>query len=102
MLNNETEKILTSIDGIEKMPAPGFFYTRLAAKMQRESGEEKSPVLFRPAFLTVCLGIICIINIVVLATRQTGPRSIMNEKGATSIESFANEYNMINNGDILQ
>lgn len=102
--NNKTGKVLAGIEGITKTPAPDFFYARLIARIERESRrEEKGFFVFRPATLATCLGLICFLNTMVLLNRQqepTLPRQYnSNEAG---IESFANEYNLTDDGNILQ
>lgn len=102
-VNNKTAKVLAAIDGIAGAPAPGFFYTRILARIERESRrQEKGFIFFRPAILVACLGLICFINTMVLLNRQQSPIQHQHNNKEAGIESFANEYNLTDDGNILQ
>ena len=94
--NKRTEEILSCFDGIQPSEVPPFFYTRLEARMQCELEEKILPVFFlRPAFLTVSLSLVLILNIIFLTQRvdQTIPSSNKSNT-ATGIQSFADAYNL--------
>jgi hypothetical protein len=102
-VNNKISNVLASIEDIEKAPAPVFFYTRLVGRMERESHkEDKHFMLLRPAMLATCLGLICVINTMVLLSRQQEPKLHNQYNNEAGIESFANEYNLTDDGNILQ
>lgn len=95
------EKILISLDGIEKIPAPGFFYTRVAARMKRESGVQGKPVLIlRPAFLSTCLLVALIINVAALLNKENKPAASVEATPAA--ENFAKEYNLLSTGQLYE
>ena len=94
---NREDKILNSLQGLQKAPAPDFFYTRLLGRMQAETEPETRPFfLLRPAFITTALSLVFIVNIFSL-TQMKGPQqqkeTISSNQPAT-IESFARAYNM--------
>ncbi|MBU9937686.1 MAG: hypothetical protein KTQ13_13610, partial [Ferruginibacter sp.] len=49
--DQRTERILKSLDGLQRSSAPDFFYTRLLGKMQNEP-EKKQALVLRPVFIT--------------------------------------------------
>lgn len=99
--NDKQHKILQSLDGIEKMHAPGFFYTRLQARMEKELLDEPKPfILLRPAFLTGCLAMVFAFNIITLVNEEKG--SANTNKSAATIESFAKEYNLNTTGELYE
>lgn len=62
--DNRTENILNSLDGIKRMNAPDFFYTRLKAKMtSRQYGGQKIKVL-RPVYAIALLILIIVFNVI--------------------------------------
>ena len=90
--NERAERVMKSLDGLQKAVAPDFFYSRLTGKMQREIEPEKKPFLIlRPAFITATLSLVFIINIFSLTQLNKQPKQV--NKPAT-IESFATAYNM--------
>lgn len=62
-----TEKILGSIEGIQRVPAPDFFYTRLKARMEKEM---PVPVvrkrMLQPSFIISGLVLLLLINAMIL------------------------------------
>jgi len=94
---NRIDRILTSIDGLEKAAAPDFFYTRLTGRMQRELDQKRRPFfVLRPAFATAALSIVLIINVIFLTQWNSQPAkdtSTQPNKPAT-IESFAKAYDL--------
>ena len=97
--NERTERIIGSLDGLEKATAPDFFYTRLTGKMQREIEPVRKPFfLLRPVFITAALSLVFIINIFSLT--QLNRQKTQTDKRAT-IESFATAYNM-NTGSVYE
>ena len=90
--NNRADKIMESLNGLQKAVAPDFFYTRLTGRMQKETEPVRKPFfLLRPAFITAALSLVFIINIFSLT--QLNKQKTQTNKQAT-IESFATAYNM--------
>ncbi len=95
--NKKVEKIMESLAGLHKAGAPDFFYTRLLARMQKETGPDKrSFFLLRPAFITAALSIVFIINIFSLTqlNKQTTTKATVHTNKSATIESFAKAYDM--------
>ena len=95
--NNRIERILSSVDGLEKATAPDFFYSRLTGRMQRELDEKRRPFfVLRPAFATAALSVLLVFNIVFLTQWNKHPAqdtTIQPAKPAT-IETFAKAYDL--------
>lgn len=93
---NRADQILNSFDGIQPSEVPPFFYTRLKARMERELTENAPPAFFlRPAFLTISLSLVLILNIIFLT--KPGNENIPSSgksNTATGIQSFADAYNL--------
>lgn len=100
MENNHTnreDKMLNSLQGLQKAQAPDFFYTRLIGRMQRETEPESKPFfLLRPAFITTALSLVFIVNIFSLTqmNRQQKQKEPISSNQPATIESFAKAYNM--------
>ncbi len=92
---NKEEQLLKSLDGIQKAPAPDFFYAKLRAKMEANIAAEK-PGLFilRPAYLTSLLGIFLLVNIITFIQLQQSTRikAVTKKENVATIESFAADY----------
>ena len=94
--NNRTERILSSLDGLQKNEASSFFYTRLIGRMQNELVEKKSRLVLRPIVLAISLSVVLLLNIVALTKfnhqPQTKKMELSNE--SATIHSFANDYSL--------
>jgi hypothetical protein len=91
--NKRTERVLGSLDGLQKAMAPDFFYTRLTGRMQREEEPVRKPFfLLRPVFITAALSVVLIINIFSLT--QLNKKTTKQTNSPATIESFATAYNM--------
>lgn len=103
--DKRTERILSSLHGLQRSAAPDFFYTRLRSRMLREERPAKEkPFLLQPAFLTAALSLVLIINI--FSLMKLGSHPVKNEnrhanKPAT-IESFAEAYGMNNTVSVYE
>ena len=91
-----TERVMGSLDGMQKVTAPDFFYTRLKGRMQREPEPgKKTSFLLRPAFITAVLSIFLIVNVLSLVEiGKTSKQNVVTQPGNATIESFATAYNM--------
>lgn len=94
---SRVDRVMASLDGLDKSVAPDFFYTRLIGRMQSELETETKPLLMlRPAFITTVLSIALVINIAFL-TQQDKPanqNAVTNSGKPASLESFAKAYNL--------
>jgi hypothetical protein len=101
--NEKVDRIMGSLDSIQKAAAPDFFYTRLAGKMQHEEElTHKTYLILRPAFITAVLSVLLIVNVFSLFTMDKGvkPNTTVSSEPA-SIESFAKAYDM-NTGSVYE
>ena len=101
--DQRTERILNSLDGLQRSVAPGYFYTRLLGKMQNEP-EKKQALVLRPVFITAALSVLLLVNIFSLFEMGKIPGQpavvIQNDQPA-GIESFAKAYNL-NPGSVYE
>ena len=94
---NRADKILNSLDGLQKASAPDFFYTRLIGRMQQEIEVKRKPFLsLKPVFITASLLLVLIINIISLTQFNKVPqqKAVVHADKPATIESFAQAYNM--------
>lgn len=91
------DKILNSLNGLQKTKAPDFFYTHLIGKMQHQIIIEK-PVSFslRPVFSTLILCVLIAINIFSLTqfSKKTPTESFSQTNQSITIDVFTAAYNM--------
>ncbi|MBI5371261.1 MAG: hypothetical protein HZA79_04440 [Sphingobacteriales bacterium] len=93
---NRIEEILNSLDGCTRAEAPAFFYTRLKARMEKETITASSWML-RPAYTLAGLLLILAINILVLYNRNTTFNESTAGVETESIQSLAAEYRLNDN-----
>jgi len=95
--DQRTDRIINSLDGLQKATAPDFFYTRLTGRMQRATEPVRNPFfLLRPAFITPVLLLVFIVNIFSLTqlNKQSEQKTNNQLNKAASLNSFAEAYNM--------
>lgn len=94
--NSKIEETLASLDGMERAAAPGFFYTRLKARLEKELGYGGSPLLrllTRPALaLTVAVIVLLLNTAVIMQLRQHEPSAVATENSPV----IAADYSMGN------
>jgi hypothetical protein len=91
------EKILNSINGLQKAKAPDFFYTRLIGKMQQQSAAQNvASFSLQPVFSAAALCLLLAINIFSLMqfNKTEKVQSFPQAKQSSSIDAFAEAYNM--------
>lgn len=94
--NDRTEKIMTSLDGLQKAAAPAYFYTRLTGKMQQDMEVgRKTTLLLRPAFAVGLLTVFLIVNIISIAQfTDQSKNKVTHEKKQATIQTFAEAYGL--------
>lgn len=103
MENNRTEEILNSLDGINRSPAPDFFYTRLKARMlARHSGGERGVArpqawYLRPVFITAGLLLVLALNAFVFLQNKNNDEVTTVDENETAQQSVAAEYSVAGN-----
>lgn len=90
------EQILNAWDGAKRAEAPGFFYTRLKARMEKGSERPVKSWLLKPVFVVATLVVVIIINVFIYF-QPTNPSTIASSDDETSIQSIAAEYNLSDN-----
>lgn len=102
--NKKIEDILNSLDGSQKATVPGFFYTRLKAKMlaRHTSGENELEKrinrswIFRPAYALAILILVLLINAVVIL-KGNAAAADNNTTDADTMQSIAGDYSLNDN-----
>jgi hypothetical protein len=87
-MEEEIERTLQSLDGIEPVGPKPFFYTRLQARMEQKK-MEKTVGQWRPAYAYTALGLLLLLNFATIYTLSHTP-----SKPLSSAESFVNEYGL--------
>ena len=90
------EQILGAWDGAKKAEAPSFFYTRLRARMEKETAQPVRSWLLKPVFVVAILVVVVIINAFIYFQPST-PSTLTSSDDETSIQSIAAEYNLSDN-----
>jgi hypothetical protein len=96
--DQRTERILNSLNGLQRTAAPDFFYTRLIGKIQNETRPKREKIfLLRPAFITTALSLAFIVNVFSLLQldgQAAKQEPTMQAHKPATIESFADAYGM--------
>lgn len=90
-IEEEIEKTMHSIDGLEKLKANPFMFQRVQAKIEEES-QDKLPLL-KPNFL-VALLIIILLNVLTLAYFYKDASNFKNSVNSETIQLISKEYNI--------
>jgi hypothetical protein len=101
---NRDERILGSLDGLQKATVPDFFYTRLIGRLQDKTMVKRKPFfLLRPVFITPLLAIVLAANIFSLTQldKKTEHKTAIKTQKASTIESFAEAY-QLNTGSVYE
>lgn len=100
--NKKTEEILNSLDNIHKAAAPDFFYTRLRARMEKESEVPATrPWMLKPVYTFAALVIVLVVNALVLFMKNDAKQTTTT---VDPMQTIAAEYNLNDNSlyDIAQ
>ncbi|HWC52850.1 MAG TPA: hypothetical protein VG676_04620 [Chitinophagaceae bacterium] len=93
-INPKTEEILNSLDGIRQATAQPFLYTRVMARLTKETTStrwEKIASLFsKPAFAIATIALFLLINAAVVFHFSTKATTTQDESAVVS----DNEYNL--------
>jgi hypothetical protein len=90
----DPDKVLSSLDSIQKAEAPPFFYGMLRARMEKGIPETtvRRPMALRPVLATAVLSIALFVNIVLLTQKKTTVQNTPDQPA--TIESFASAYGL--------
>ncbi|MBC7922465.1 MAG: hypothetical protein H7Z75_15400 [Ferruginibacter sp.] len=63
-IDEEVEKTLRSLEGIQRATPQPFFLTRVQARLERGIAPKPTPAwAFRPAYLAASLGLVLLLNV---------------------------------------
>lgn len=89
--DQEFEQDLTIISNLKEVSAPDFFYTRLKARMEKETKSEQIGGSLKPIVLICILTLFLFINSLIMERESTVIHSSSNH----DIEAFAASYDQI-------
>lgn len=84
----EIERTLQSLEGIQPAEPNPFFYTRLQARMEQKF-VKKTGWQWRPIYVYAALGLVLLLNFATIYTLTHTPT-----KNTSTADSFANEYGL--------
>jgi hypothetical protein len=90
-IEEEIERTMESLDGLEKLKANSFMFQRVQARIEEETNE-KLPIL-RPN-LIAALVIIILLNAITLGYFYKDASKVTNSVKSESIQSISKEYNI--------
>lgn len=100
--DKKIEEILNSLDTIKRAEAPDFFYTRLKARMEKETEVAvKKHWVLRPVYTFAALILLLVVNTFILLKNEGVKQT---ETNIDPMQSIAAEYNLNDNSlyDIAQ
>lgn len=93
-IEEEIERTLQSLDGIQPATPKPFFYTRLQGRMEQRLLTKKS-WLFRPVYAFSALGLVLLLNFMTIYTFTHS-----TTQSSATPENFAKEYGLNSVGGI--
>lgn len=84
----EVERTLQSLEGIQRAEPNPYFYTRLQARMEKKF-VEKTGWQWRPGYAYAALGLVLLLNFLTIYTINRVP-----SENKSTADSFANEYGL--------
>ena len=96
-VEEEISKTLASFDGVQKVDAPPFLYTRIRAGISARMAKRKSPIMIlltKPALSFTILFVMATINFYLITQINHTHTRASNNKDL-SIQNFAKEYGMV-------
>lgn len=91
---NKINDILNSLDGCTRADVPDFFYTRLKARMEKDSAPATRSIwMLRPAVVFAGMAIILLINVLAIFNRPATEENVATTD-IDSFQSIASEYRL--------
>ncbi|HVT86267.1 MAG TPA: hypothetical protein VHD35_13770 [Chitinophagaceae bacterium] len=92
----KSEGILSSIDGIQRAPAPDFFYSRLRARMEKEMPVTAiRRTILQPAFIISGLTLLLLINAIALLRSNSNVNTVTTPtKENDNLQIIATAYHI--------
>jgi hypothetical protein len=88
--DQETDRTLRALEGIERAEPRLFFFTRVQARLaQSQAARASGPGAFRPALLAAWLGVVLLLNVSAVVVYQY---QLTAQEQAQAAESFADEW----------
>ena len=102
--NEGTERILSSLDGIQRAEPAPFFYTRLRARMKEDTPPQSSASVLqlRPALLAASLLLVLMLNIFFLVKPASKINTETQKPRLNGIQAFAESYNLDNTSALYE
>lgn len=96
--NKHIDQILDSLDGVKRAPAPDFFYTRLVARLDKQSGNSVTvrPWFLKPVYVVPGLALVVMINAFALLRNEPG-QELTKAADPDNIQLMASEYHINDN-----
>jgi hypothetical protein len=88
-----TDSYLQSVEGMQPVELPPFFYTRLKARME-QSVEGRPSFMAKPVLAIALLGLVLVLNTVVLV-QQHSAKPQASSAANNAFDSFTNDFNLI-------
>ncbi len=87
----EREQLLSSLDKMERAPAPAFFETRLLSRMEQEGERGRQFPFFRPAYIAL-VAFFLVVNGGMLVRQHRQSREKPSD--TVDLQQFASEYHL--------
>ena len=93
-LNKKVEDAMNSLDGIQRASPNHFFFTRLEARMQRETGawDKISSFVAKPIVAFACICLVVMINAAVIFSSTDSQKNI---KAQSNELATVDEYTQV-------
>ena len=93
--DEEVDKILNSVQDIQRPEMPAFFYTRLEARMQKNlRGTSYWSLLTKPAFSVLMLCLLLVLNITVMIRYIRSDERQVVSNPSEGVQVVAQEFNL--------
>jgi hypothetical protein len=93
-LQNNIEQTLASLDGIKRVAAPDFFYTRLTARMEKELTTPAWIPFGKPVWLIATLLIFLVLNTMMIKQTKLSNSNSILVSAESNLQLFAAEYEL--------
>jgi hypothetical protein len=97
---NKVEEVLNSLEGINKAGPGPFFFTRVQARLQRQSRsgwEQVIAFITRPAIALAGVCVILLLNATVLYFRPAPGAALVAASGAATEAGYAEDFGALAN-----
>jgi hypothetical protein len=103
-LNNRTEEILNSLDGVQRASTSDFFYTRLRARLEKETLSPAAPRhwTMKPLYALAVLALVIGMNALVLFNQAGSSNTTETAMNADkeNMQTLAAEYSVTDAGSL--